>query len=124
MDDNLYLHFKASQTPTFRNALTRTEIARWEALKFKPKEIGLRLVRDMFLFSCYTGLCYGDLVSLQRKDIEEDESGQLLMNLTASKTDKQLRSPLYKLYKGRPQEIAQRYLDLVDELLKIFYSVI
>jgi site-specific recombinase XerD len=113
-EDNPYIHFKPSQAPTFRNVLTRNEIVRWAALEFEPQQIGLRLVRDMFLFSCYTGLRYGDLVKLKRKDIEEDESGQLLMNLSASKTEKQLRSPLYKLYKGRPAEIADHYLKFIE----------
>ena len=112
-EDNPYIHFKPSQAPTYRNVLTRTEIACLEALEFSPKQPGLRVVRDMFLFSCYTGLRFGDLITLKRRDIEEQEEGKLIMNLTASKTDKQLRSPLYKLYKGRPQEIAQYYLDFI-----------
>ena len=32
--------------------------------------------RDMFLFSCFTGICYADMASLTYDQIEQDAQGE------------------------------------------------
>ena len=76
------------------------------------------VVRDRFLFSCYTGLRDSDSIALRKCDIVHDERG-LTMQLTTIKTDQLVILPLYLLFDGKPERIAQKYLDInpSEELL-------
>jgi site-specific recombinase XerD len=56
----------------------------------------LRLVRDMFLFSCYTGLAYIDLTTLKRKHIEYNNTcNQYYIKKNRTKTGVQSIIPLF-----------------------------
>lgn len=46
----------------------------------------LRKVRDLFLFQCYSGLSYGDMVELERRDYQENERGQIFIEKHRKKT--------------------------------------
>ena len=46
----------------------------------------LRKVRDVFLFQCYSGLSYGDMKELERRDYQENESGQIFIEKHRKKT--------------------------------------
>lgn len=76
------------------------------------------VLRDRFLFSCYTGLRDSDSLALRKCDISHDERG-LTMQLTTIKTDQLVTLPLYLLFDGKPERMAQKYLDVNpdDELL-------
>jgi integrase len=39
---------------------------------FGKKNNGLIITKDLFLFSCYTGLRFGDVISLNKKEVEKD----------------------------------------------------
>ena len=66
-------------------------------------ELTFTLIRDMFLFSCYTGLRFADVCSITHSNIDQDKAG-LVLNISAQKTKKQLLLPLYQLHKGKPQK--------------------
>lgn len=68
------------------------------------------VLRDRFLFSCYTGLRDSDSLALRKCDIVHDERG-LTMQLTTIKTEQRVILPLYLLFDGKPERIAQKYLD-------------
>lgn len=76
------------------------------------------VLRDRFLFSCYTGLRDSDSLVLRKRDVIYDERG-LVVQITTIKTDKQVVLPLYLLFGGKPERIAQKYLSInpSDELL-------
>ena len=68
-----------------------------EIVWLTPKELGilakkdfstdrLRKVRDLFLFQCYSGLSYGDMAELERKDYQENEKGQIFIEKHRKKT--------------------------------------
>jgi site-specific recombinase XerD len=51
------------------------------------KSSALNVTRDMFLFSCFTGLSYIDLFNLTYRQIEKDDDGFLWVNISRQKTD-------------------------------------
>ena len=63
----------------------------------RTKEITLQRldqVRDLFLFSCYTGLAYSDVVSLSRSNISIGIDGEQWLFIKRTKTDTASRIPL------------------------------
>ncbi len=76
------------------------------------------ILRDRFLFSCYTGLRFSDSLALRKSDVVHDERG-LTIQFTTIKTEQYIALPLYLLFNGKPERIAQKYLELnpSDELL-------
>jgi integrase len=108
VNKNPYLNFKPSMQATERIVLSTDEVERLEALTFDREEFYLELIRDMFLFSCYTGLRFADCSAIRCKDIDQDKEG-LVLNIVAKKTSKQLLLPLYKLYQRKPEALIQKY---------------
>lgn len=102
MPNNPYQHFRIRTTPTERTALSPEELQRIEQLDL----IGtLDQVRDMFLFSCYTGLRFSDIIHLRTADISTGAAGTEL-KIRAQKTQKILSLPLHLLFDGKPADIA------------------
>src|SRR5690606_32299380 len=78
--------------------------------KIREKEyhvLRLRLVRDIFLFSCYTGLAYIDVCNLRRDQIVKGFDGEQWIMTCRRKTETPTRVPLL------PQAslIMERYKD-------------
>ncbi len=57
-------------------------------------------VQDIFLFSCYTGLSYSDVMMLTRKDIAIGIDGEQWIFTTRIKTDTASRIPLLPIAKS------------------------
>lgn len=51
--------------------LTQEEIKLMQDYQFQPMEAALERVRDVFLFTCFTGLRYSDVAKLKRSDIKK-----------------------------------------------------
>jgi integrase len=62
IDRDPFTKFKQKLTPTHRVFLTPEELERIERLCIES--VRLQLVRDLFVFSCYTGISYIDLMLL------------------------------------------------------------
>ncbi|WP_439695386.1 site-specific integrase [Mucilaginibacter sp. AW1-7] len=77
-------------TEVHRDYLTGEELSRL-ALKRFPKKLGL--VRDIFLFSCYTGLSYADTVKLSIDDQVVD-NGETWIQTHRVKKNNRVRVPL------------------------------
>ena len=54
----------------------------------------LYIVRDLFLFSCYTGMSYGDMCMLTKNDMVKDENGTLWIHTSRKKTKIEYEIPL------------------------------
>lgn len=65
-------------------------------------------VRDLFLFSCYTGIAYVDMCRLTKEDLEVAEDGELWIKTTRKKTKTHYELPLLDL----PLYILDKYSDL------------
>ncbi len=93
-----YLDFKVKKGKPRMETLTEDDIATLKRLTFtegaRGKDTGLEVTRDMFLFSCYTSLRYGDVVRLSNKHIIKDNGGELQISLTTEKTGTVVNIPL------------------------------
>ncbi len=75
-----------------REYLTWVEIMSLESKHFRIER--LKNVRDMFLFSCYTGLSYIDLAELSKNNIITGSDGGLWIATNRAKTNIRVRIPL------------------------------
>lgn len=62
-----FLKFRQKLTPTHREFLTPGELERIEALTMNS--LRLTTVRDLFVFSCYSGISYTDLMLLTKENL-------------------------------------------------------
>ncbi|RMZ51407.1 site-specific integrase [Flavobacteriaceae bacterium PRS1] len=68
-----------------------------ELQKFEEYEISqprLQFIQDLFIFSCYTGLPYNELMHLEQKHIVKGFDGNLWIQMKREKTSKELSIPL------------------------------
>lgn len=86
-----------------RQCLTQAELSAIAAKDFSIER--LCTVRDMFLFSCYTGLAYIDLVNLAPDNIVKGMDGGLWIATHGEKTDTAVRVPLLP----QARELIERY---------------
>ncbi len=78
-----------------RRYLTREELRR---LMTTPLSVPrLYLVRDLFLFSCYTGISYGDMCRLTAANLETAEDGTVWIKAAREKTNVVFEIPLLDL---------------------------
>jgi site-specific recombinase XerD len=85
-----FINFKCSYKETNRGYLTPEEL---ETLSQKQFSIHrLEVVRDIFLFSCYTGIAYSDVVALTNDDITTGIDGEKWVIIYRHKTGG--RSPI------------------------------
>ena len=103
IDKNPYLKFKRKR-PRYsdRKYLTKEELTLIEQKEFSIPR--LQFVRDMFLFSCYTGLAYSDISCLRPENIVE-EHGRKFIKTHRIKTDE--RSLVLLLTKAK--DILKKY---------------
>jgi integrase len=112
--------FKAKSETTEREYLEPEELERLEALQLTEENKHLQKTLDMFLFSCYCGLRFSDLVALSRDKIVTKD-GNLWIDTRMIKTNEPIRIPLYLLFDGKPIEILNKYIQadrkfIFDEL--------
>ncbi|HYV92749.1 MAG TPA: site-specific integrase [Chitinophagales bacterium] len=88
-----FMRYKSRLEDTEFVFLTEEELER-----IKSKEIRmprLDLVRDLFVFSCYSGLAYVDLMKLNRSDISLGIDGQKWIYTYRTKTEVRASIPLF-----------------------------
>lgn len=92
IDRDPFSEYKTSYKETFRGCLTGEEVERIENKEFKIER--LNLVKDIFLFMCYTGLSYADLAKLTPNDISTGiDSGKWIIG-ERNKTGNRFSIPL------------------------------
>ena len=79
-----------------------------ERLSLKGRELA---VRDAFLFCCYTGLRYSDLLALRTEDIHDG-----WIRIVMQKTKQRVAIPYAKLFEGRCISLLQRYGNTIERL--------
>jgi site-specific recombinase XerD len=103
LDKDPFRSYKITTKETHRNFLLRDEL---EMLRTKSISIQrLDQVRDIFLFSCYTGLSYSDVMVLSSKDISIGIDGEQWIFTNRTKTGTASRIPLLPVAK----EILDKY---------------
>ncbi|MDE5708241.1 MAG: site-specific integrase, partial [Alistipes sp.] len=92
-----------------RRYLTREELQRLMSTPLPSSR--LYLVRDLFLFSCYTGISYGDMCRLTAANLETAEDGTTWIKATREKTNVEFEIPLLDL----PLHIIDKYRDTAPD---------
>ncbi|TMM56676.1 site-specific integrase [Maribacter algarum] len=98
-----FKNYKLRFVKNERDYLTERELELMEETSFMP--IGLKRVKDIFLFSCYTGLSYIDIKELNPNQILVGIDGNKWIHTKRTKTNELLKIPL--LPKAR--EILDKY---------------
>jgi len=89
---NPYENFKVKRGDANRDFLTLKEIQ-----KIENKLIGierLTIVRDVFIFACYTGLSYSDIAKLSYYHIHKGDDGEDWIIIDRNKTKNRCRIPI------------------------------
>jgi len=98
--------YKLSLKDTDRPYLTQMEIESIVQKRFK--NIRLDQVKDIFLFSCYTGLAYADVKKLCRAEIEQTPNGLWWIKTRRQKTKQRSQIPIL----ASAMEIIEKYTNL------------
>lgn len=105
LDKNPYINFKVKRYQGNRDYLTLEEV---NLIENKPFEIDrVKIVRDIFIFACYTGLSYSDIARLNENHISLGDDGEKWIIIDRNKTDNRCRIPLLP----KAKKIIDRYRD-------------
>lgn len=92
LEKDPFLSYKITTRETHRRYLSAEELAVLAGKAFALPR--LDQVRDLFLFSCFTGLSYSDVVKLTGEDVVKGIDGEPWIHTTRTKTDTASRIPL------------------------------
>lgn len=84
--------FRCRTTPTERGYLTAQELKTLEEKELCTDR--LNVVRDLFVFCCYTGLAYSDVQKLNQGHLVKDETGADWIMINRTKTGNESVIPL------------------------------
>lgn len=98
-----FMLFKAKRTKIRKKPLSYYELKRIEDKVFVSER--LSLVRDIFIFQCYTGLSYIDVYKLKKENIQTGIDGSLWIMSNRQKTTSETNIPLLQ----KAIEIMRKY---------------
>ena len=78
---------------TLRKHLSKEEVKKIEIMDLSKRK-SLERVRDLFLFSCYTGLRFSDAQSLTEINVKSLENNQKYLDFEIQKTSENIKIPL------------------------------
>ena len=98
-----FANYKIQMKKVDRGYLTEDEIK----IILKKKMVSERLehVRDLFIFSCFTGLAYSDVANLHEENIRKSFDGKLWIMTKRQKTNTDVNVPLLDI----PKMILKKY---------------
>lgn len=92
LNNDPFMLYKTKQVNKVVVFLSPEELELFENFKFvQPR---LALVKDLFVFSCYTGLAYNELMNLKSNHIIKGFDNNLWIKMKREKTSKELSIPL------------------------------
>jgi len=102
---DLFAKYKQHFDKVERFYLTKDELSAIEKKRFTIER--LQVVKDLFLFSCYTGLAYIDAMNLTTGNIIKGIDGNDWLITSRQKTDTDVRIPLLP----QAEELIKKYQD-------------
>src|SRR5258708_4142541 len=87
-----FAKFQAKFIRNDREFLNQDDLEKLEAKEFKV--LRLQLAKDLFIFSCYTGLAYCDLMRLTPQNLSLGIDGDFWIMTARKKTNQPVRVPL------------------------------
>jgi len=103
LKENPFKNFKTKTVPTVKSILNSDDVKLIES--YQSDNETMNIVRDTFLFMCYTGLSYSDLKSLTHNDIQTSINGNKIIKISRKKTQEYCMIPLI----SKCIEIINRY---------------
>ena len=92
LDKDPFVKYQQKFKKVEREYLTKEELAKIEKKEFKIER--LQWVRDLFIFSCYTGLAYIDVMRLKPANIIIGTDNEYWLYTQRQKTNNPVRVPL------------------------------
>ena len=105
-----FVNFKSKFLKTERGFLSLKELQEIENKQFRIPR--LQLVKDLFVFSCYTSLSYIDVINLTEENICIGIDGGLWIHYKREKTTKPIKIPLLP----KALEILEKYKNNVKSI--------
>ena len=107
-----FLNYKGKVKQTDRNYLTQSELQ--DIINKEIRIQRLDLVRDMFIFSCFTGLAYIDVFNLTKENVIKGIDGEMWISTHRQKTDSLSKIPILPV----SESILEKYKDYPECLNK------
>ena len=105
INKNPFAGIKFHEVEVNKEILTQAELNKIIAKDFEIER--LELVRDVFIFQCYTGLAFIDVHNLRPEHLMEDNNGNLWIMKSREKTKNMCNIPLLSI----PKLILDKYKD-------------
>ena len=105
IDRDPFFHWKGTWKSSEREYLTDMELQKMAEVEFDIPR--LDLVRDIFLFCCYTGLAFADVKKLSENDIVIGMNGKKWIKTKRQKTNSMSSIPILEV----PEAILEKYSD-------------
>ncbi|MFC2109321.1 site-specific integrase [Bacteroidota bacterium] len=105
IDKDPFIRFKSRYEKSEREFLTQKELERIE--EYIPGSNRLKFVRDLFVFSCYTGIAYMDIMLLTKNNLLLGIDGNKWIITKRHKTGTPVKVPLLR----QAKELIEDYSD-------------
>lgn len=92
ISSNPFIRYKPKKNKVDKKPLSLKEITLIENKEFKTAR--LSIIRDIFIFQCYTGLSYIDVKELKKLDLTESSDGIIWIKTKRQKTNSNISIPL------------------------------
>jgi site-specific recombinase XerD len=105
---NPFLNYKIKIKDVERNCLSREELK-----KIIDKEISIKrldIIRDLFIFQCYTGLSFSDLAALTEYNIQKKLDGSKWIYINRQKTNVKCIIPILQA----AEDIINKYTESTE----------
>lgn len=106
-----FVDYSISAESTDRDYLTKDEIRRLLDLKFRRKS--MELVRDLYVFCCFTGLSFTDMKNLTKDNLQTSFDGKLWIMTKRQKTGVESNIMLLDI----PRQIIEKYDGMANDNL-------
>lgn len=105
LDKDPFAKYKPKVKEVKRDYLSMEEVEAIAAKRFPSER--LSVIRDIFLFSCFTGLAYADVQKLKRSELFTWPDGSVWIHTNRQKTGTDSRIPLL----SRAKELVDKYAE-------------
>lgn len=106
---NPYKDYQYYIIPKDRDCLDADELERFRNVT--PEQPIHAIVKDMFLFSCHTGLAYAEITALRQSHIKKDAEGEWWIAMVRKKTVKATERKFHILLLPEALELIDKYRD-------------
>src|SRR5690606_34761537 len=105
LDKDPFMLYKARRVKKEVVYLSQEELQKLENQDFEFKRV--QQIKDMFVFCCYTGLAFKEMIRLTRNDVVMEFDNNLWINVHRVKTSRSYKVPLMPQAKS----IMEKYYD-------------